>query len=175
MENNSTPCWAKDCNMDEGHSGPHGIAVPGGIVFAPHGGGEGGFMGDWEPAETPCENHRRGGACGSKMRRRKFQNGGGVLECPACEQEWTFQSDGSSYCKATTIWSSGMKESDKLYREFVDWQLAEWVFKASARYELGLIDSEEKGRRIAQASAIVTEWKEKHPKPKSFWNRLWRR
>ena len=162
----------KDCNMIEGHSGPHGIAISENVILAPHGGGEGGFTGGWETAETPCENYLSSGTCGAKMRKRKFQNGGGIFECSACGQEWTFESDGSSFCKATTLWPSRMKETDKLYYEFVDWQLAQWIFKTNVRCELGLIDSEEKGRQIAEAKAVVTEWKKKYPQPKSFWSRL---
>lgn len=156
-------CESERCNMPKNHDGPHGVHIGSGLILAPYGGSEGGF--DWEEsdAEVPCES------CGMKMRKKRFKNGGGILDCLACRQNWSFQPDGSSSSALTTLWPSGMKEADAVYREYVDWRLKQWVFSANARCEIGLIDEAERARQIASATKTVEDWKRDHP-PKS---RLW--
>lgn len=154
--------------MTEGHNGPHGVHIGSGVVLAPHGGGEGGFIDGESDSELLCES------CGAKMRSKKFTNGGGILTCTKCKQNWAFQLDGSSSCVSTTVWPSGMKETDATFRDYVAWQLKQWIFKTNARCELGLIDDVERARRIAEGTKTVEDWKQTHPPKLGFWRTLFK-
>ena len=154
--------------MPENHDGPHGLHIGSGIVLAPHGGGEGGFINGWSDSDISCES------CGAEMRSKKFVNGGGLLDCTKCGQKWSFGPDGSSSCVSTTLWPSDMKETDTMYRDYVDWKLKQWIFAAHARRAFGLIDEVEQLRLITKATKTVEDWKQAHPPRLRFWTKLFK-
>lgn len=129
-------CKFTDCNQTENHPGPHGIVVPEGIIFAPYGNGADGRLGSVEDSDIPCD------CCQKPMPMRRAENGGGVFKCTACNQEWTFSRDGSSYCTTIARLYPAVKPGDKLYLEAVKHNRDEYEFKFKCRLALGLIDEQ---------------------------------
>jgi len=131
-------CPFKDCNMVEGHEGPHGFAVNKNIVLAPFGGGEGKIAG-------PTLVDLRCDICGSQMKMFKFENGGGRFECtrtaePDCEQEWYFYPNGRiNHTILAKMYPSNMNKESKIYDEFLSHQLKEHGFKMRASVLCGIL------------------------------------
>ena len=126
-------CPFEHCGLPPGHVGPHGFPLGGGVVLAPHGGGEG-EVGAWGECELSCD------CCGKRMVVRKYSNGGGELKCTACDQFHTFSSDGRHSVRVlASLFPSNIEPGSKIHIEFLEYRKKELCFKAQACRLLGLL------------------------------------
>jgi len=169
-ENTIGNCKFKQCNQKPGHDEgpygtPHGMSVQPGLIFAPYGGGEGGFVDvdDCQPSDFKCD------CCNSSMRARHYKNNGGELTCTSCQQIWNFSNDSMTSSIIASLYPSNMKETDPLFREYVKYQLKKHVFMTQAQYFFKLISNDECLKRINKSYRDVDEWKAAHPIRVSWW------
>jgi len=162
-ENTMEICEFKQCNQKPGHVGPHGMMVQPGLVFAPYGGNEGGFDGQWQSSGFICD------CCAAPMRARHYKNNGGALACISCSQSWNFSNDSITSSIVTRLYPSKMKEGSTLHREYVEYRLREHVFMVQAQYFFKLISNDECLKRVNKAYRDVDEWKLTHPIRVSWW------
>src|SRR3990167_3545671 len=144
-------CDFEGCNQGNGHAGPHGHTIGGGVILAPRGGGEG-QVGPSEPSPVSCD------CCGSDMIARRFENGGGLLKCTVCEQDVIFNHDGSSSRAILAImYPSKMSERSKIFQEFLDHRIFEFTWNNTARHFFGLCSKEQRDDAILKILGIVND------------------
>lgn len=165
----STPenCEFSDCNQARGHPGAHGYSPAPGLVFAPHGGGEG-RLGPWEVTTLGCNC-----ACTGVMVLRRFSNGGGEFACPRCGQRVFLGPNETMQQRILPrLYPTGMKESSRLYREGVEYALEQWRWRTEAMHLCGLIDEVQRQTRMLKADNEFKEWSVAHPVPSRWYPRV---
>ena len=150
-------CFDDSCNRPEGHDGSHGYSLEPSLVFAPHGGGEGGLLPSF-PSGLICDNCDHG----SEMTAREYVNGGGQLVC-SCGQEITISQGGRTYSLRVTLWPSNMRTSCRLFRKYILWLCQQRDFHNRALLLFKLIDEDELQRRLAETREAFDCWSRAHP------------
>lgn len=108
-----------------------------------------------------------------------LKDGAAQFCCTKCDQRHWFYADGRhQYTVIGCLYPSNMKETDALYREFIDYRLKEATFYHSARRLAGLCTQSDADQQIEGMRARVEE---KHkeldiaavsrPKWWAFWKR----
>ena len=161
-------CFDDSCNRPEGHDGPHGYSPEPGLIFTPHGGGEGGLLPSF-PSGLICDNCNRG----LEMTAREYVNGGGELVC-SCGQRIMIGQDHVMYSRRVTLWPKGMKESSPLFRKSAIWRCQQQDFHNRALSLFRLIDEDELQRRLAETQEALDSWQRAHPVQPSLLRRILR-
>ena len=164
-------CEFENCNRESGHPGPHGFEVTPGLIFAPHGGGEG-KQAESAPVSLKCD------CCGTAMTMRRYDNGGGRFTCQ-CGQRWEFQPGHTTSVVIARLYPSAMEDESPLYQEFLDYQVAQFSFQMEASVLCGLLDQQEATRKLsAFQEEVATVRREIARRKRSWWQRivgLWER
>lgn len=119
--------------------------------------------------------------CGKPLTVERKPEGGGWLKCtPPCNQAYEFFPDGSDgygyRCFVLgRLYPSRMTTAWSLYREYLDYEVKQFNFRADARLALGMIGYAQHAAEIGVFRAQVEETRRSLPRgPRRWWRKFWR-